>query len=172
MSLGPGIRRRTFVKKGRAYCHECGKKVQFLADLRAFAQHPGKKGDQWCRPSYDGVAFVFPDGTELKNPSSSNPRPAKPRLTLADKAHQHAPQQYTPHRKSSKPTRSESKSGRKTGSTRRARQEDRSWQRRMERYAMADPFEPTSIQDFDVPDTGTSVRAKHGGIPSSSRRRH
>lgn len=172
MSLGPGIHRRNFVRNGHAKCHECGQQVPFLTSRGIFAEHTGTKGNRPCRPSYEGVAFVLPDGTELRNPSRSRRRPAQRRLSRAEEAHQHAPHQYTPREKASTPKRSEAKANRKTGRSRRARWEDRSRQRRMERYAMADPFEPARLQDFDVPDNSNSVRATPGGIPSSNRRRH
>lgn len=172
MPLGPGIQRRNFVKDGYAKCHECGQIVPFIISRGTFAEHVRVKGQRPCRPSYDGVAFVLPDGTELKNPSRHRRRSAQHRASSTKEAHQQRSPKRTRRRKASKSTQSEAKTSKKTGRSREERQENRSRQRRMERYAMVDPFEPARLQDFDVLDTGTSVPAQPGGIPNSNRRRH
>lgn len=126
MSLKPGFTRRIYVRDGRAKCHRCGQRVSFLTDQRLLKEHKGKRGDQWCRPSYAGVVFVLPDGAQLTSPYNGQPRQeaaavVKSRMSRAEQAHQHAPQQYTPYQPSQLRNEQGKLASRKSGKRRRRR---------------------------------------------------
>lgn len=147
------------VRKNRAQCPSCGKKVKFFPDQPKLVEHKTRKGEQWCQPSYESIEFDFPYGHPLKDSKMHSERKAK-----GNKFKSRSSQPQNEQEKSNRQSRQSAKSTE-------ARREARQAQRHADRYAMIDPHETASLQDHDVEDTGRSVRGRSGGLPGTNRRR-
>ncbi|MDR7328989.1 hypothetical protein [Corynebacterium guangdongense] len=126
------------------------------------------KGKARC-PICGGERPVNPDGSGFYRHTA----PGTPTPCAVDNS-RYSFEAVTPSKPSSgdaRPQRSSRKPRRPRTEASQARYEQRRRRRVYEEHILDEDREP-SLQDHDVEDSGRSVRAKSGGLPTASRRSH